>query len=720
MTQTTAPIDRQTVVARHAVTLTAADPQHVLTVGNGDFAYTADITGMQTFTDYHDAKAAMMRGQVAVNTATMSSWGWHEMPNPEGYLLDDAMSRYDTARGPVSYPDRYDMEQAMRGQVTEENKPGAWLHANPQRIDLGRIGLQLRSTPGGDIETDPAALTGIHQTLDLWTGIIETSFRYAGELVRVQTAAAPDSARVGFRISSQLLLDGRLTASVRFPYASEGFFQTSDWDSPARHTSVLTFGGSGSASVLRQLDKSSYRVDLDTNGADITASVEPHHFTITTAQSTLELVAEFIPDPTAPREQGTATIGFPMVRDASARSWKAFWTSGAALDFQGSSDPRAHELERRTVLSQYLTAVNSSGVAPPQETGLITNSWQGKFHLEMHLWHAAHFATWGRPALLERSMPWYLSILDQARATAARQGYPGARWPKHVGPDGRESPSPIGSLLIWQQPHPLYLLELLWHASGEDKQSTLVNDYAQLVHETATFMAAFTEERNGTFHLPAPVMPAQEFYDAATTEDPTFELAYWWWGLEIAQLWRERTGHARKEDWTKIQDNIVRPHTEGGRYTAVATEPYLRRDDHPSLLAAFGLVPPTPLIDPDQMEKTLLDVLETWDWPTAWGWDFPVMAMTAARLGKPDLAIDCLLKGEAKNQLSPVGHNAQMGGILPLYLPGNGSLLAAVSLIAAGSATSPGGFPETGWTVKAEGFISWPSTEHAVEHSATR
>jgi hypothetical protein len=215
-------------------------------------------------------------------------------------------------------------------------------------------------------------------------------------------------------------------------------------------------------------------------------------------------------------------------------------------------------------------------------------------------------------------------------------------------------------------------------------------------------------------------MPAQEFYDAATTEDPTFELAYWWWGLEIAQLWRERTGHARKEDWTKIQDNLVRPNTEDGRYTAVATEPYLRRDDHPSLLAAFGLVPPTPLIDPDQMEKTLLDVLDTWDWPTAWGWDFPVMAMTAARLGKPDLAIDCLLKDEAKNQLSPVGHNAQMGGILPLYLPGNGSLLAAVSLIAAGSATSPGGFPETGWTVKAEGFISWPSTEHAVEHSAAR
>lgn len=85
---------------------------------------------------------------------------------------------------------------------------------------------------------------------------------------------------------------------------------------------------------------------------------------------------------------------------------------------------------------------------PPQETGLITNSWHGKFHLEMHWWHAAHFAAWGRPRLLERSLSWYQSILDAARDTACRQGYAGAHWPKQTGPDGRESPSDIGALLI--------------------------------------------------------------------------------------------------------------------------------------------------------------------------------------------------------------------------------------------------------------------------------
>ena len=125
------PIDREAVVRRHNVTVTAPDPEHVLTVGNGDFAYTADITGMQTFTAFHDQGAAIMQGRAAINTSTMSTWGWHEMPNTEGFVLEDAMSDHTTRRGVVRYPDRHDMEGAMRGQVSEENRPGAWLNAEP-------------------------------------------------------------------------------------------------------------------------------------------------------------------------------------------------------------------------------------------------------------------------------------------------------------------------------------------------------------------------------------------------------------------------------------------------------------------------------------------------------------------------------------------------------------------------------------------------------------
>ncbi|MFF4724121.1 hypothetical protein ACFY3M_02035 [Streptomyces mirabilis] len=115
------------------------------------------------------------------------------------------------------------------------------------------------------------------------------------------------------------------------------------------------------------------------------------------------------------------------------------------------------------------------------------------------------------------------------------------------------------------------------------------------------------------------------------------------------------------------------------------------------------------------MEATLLDVLDDWQWESAWGWDFPAMAMTATRVGRPDLAVDALLMDTPKNTYSPVGHNPQFGGPLPLYNAANGGLLAAVSLMAAGwdatgaaGADRPG-FPRDGtWQVRHEGFTVWP------------
>ncbi|MEV4112710.1 hypothetical protein [Nonomuraea sp. NPDC049695] len=698
-------IDREAVVRRHTVEITEPDPAAVLTVGSGDFAYTADITGMQTFTAFHDQATAMGEGRLAVNTATMSTWGWHSMPNPDGYVLDDAMSTYDSPRGPVEYPDKFDMSTMMGGEIPPEYRAGAWLNVNPHRLDLGRIGLVLRPSAGAAAEDDPAVLENSRQRLDPWTGTITSAFAYAGHQVQVTTVADPHRARVAFRIESDLLATGQAGIAIRFPYASDGFFATSDWTASDRHTTTLQPLNDRACRFERVLDDTAYVLRLDWSEGNVRATAEPHTFELRTSATTLELVATF-----APSDGGVLGRGeFLTIEGAATAWWRQFWTTGAAIDFAGSTDPRAAELERRIVLSQYLSAINCSGTTPPQETGLITNSWSGKFHLEMHFWHAAHFATWGRPELLKRSLDWYLSILDIARETARRQHYAGARWPKQVGPDGRESPSDIGALLIWQQPHPLYLLELLYRSKPSPE---LVTRFAELVEETATFMASFVEERDGAYHLPAPLVPAQEFYDAKTTEDPTFELAYWWWGLEIAQSWRERLGLKREENWQHIQDNLARPHQRDGVYTAIATEPYLRRDDHPSLLCALGVVPPTPLIDPAVMEATLLYVRDHWDWNSAWGWDFPVMAMTATRLGRPDLAIDALLMDTGKNAYLPTGHSPQIGSLLPIYLPANGGLLGAVSLMAAGwdgADTDCPGFPrDGGWRVRHEGFTAWP------------
>jgi len=131
--------------------------------------------------------------------------------------------------------------------------------------------------------------------------------------------------------------------------------------------------------------------------------------------------------------------------------------------------PRAFELERRIILSRYLTAIQCGGNYPPQETGLTFNSWYGKFHLEMSWWHLVHFVLWG----------------PNAKQNAELQGYKGARWPKMVSIDGRESPSKVGVFLIWQQPHPIYFAELLYQYHQDD---SILHKYKNIVFQLKKFI----------------------------------------------------------------------------------------------------------------------------------------------------------------------------------------------------------------------------------------
>jgi hypothetical protein len=112
-------------------------------------------------------------------------------------------------------------------------------------------------------------------------------------------------------------------------------------------------------------------------------------------------------------------------------------------------------------------------------------------------------------------------------------------------------------------------------------------------------------------------------------------------------------------------------------------------------------------VDVETMRRTLHRVVKDWQWDRTWGWDYGMAAMTAARLGEPELAIDLLLLDTPKNRYLPNGHNYQRDN-LRLYLPGNGALLLAVAMMAGGwngapSVATPGFPPE--WNVAAEGFL---------------
>jgi hypothetical protein len=455
---------------------------------------------------------------------------------------------------------------------------------------------------------------------------------------------------------------------------------------------------------VRDLDDWKYFVAVRTAGESNAVGDDGHGRRFSWPRRDVgEAVVEFNQD-----EPADGELSFSQVRDAAAAHWANFWSSGGVIDLDGSEDPRAAELERRIVLSQYLTAIQN-GSLPPQETGLLCNSWFGKAHLEMHWWHAAHFAVWGRPEILERSLGWYGKILPAARAIAERQGYRGVRWPKMTGPEGVSSPSGVGEFLVWQQPHVIYLAELVYRAAPA---GSALERYGALVDETAEFMADFVEwDGAGRCHLAPPLIPAQENYDRRTTHDPAFEVAYWHWALGVAQQWRERRGEERVAEWDRVRRGLGPLVVRAGRYAAVAVEPFTKTADHPSVLAAYGVLPGSPLVDQETMLHTARWVDDVWDWESTWGWDFPMRAMTYARCGDPERAIDALLHDTPKNRYLPNGHNYQAER-LPAYLPGNGGLLAAAALMAAGWDGADGqrapGFPKEGWNVQYEGLRPFP------------
>jgi hypothetical protein len=676
-TPSTSPsIDRKTLVSRHNPVVRKIDPFSALTVGNGEFAFTADVTGLQTFLEPYDKEFPL---------CTTAHWAWHSVPIPAG--LDPKQFRYqmfDTYGRPVPYATSSEGQKELFD----------WLRQNPHRLHLGRIGFDL---------SRPDDVKNIQQTLDLYTGLLTSKFELDGEPVLVRTCVHPTRDMLAARVESRLLALGKLNVLVAFPY---GTWQVNmaDWNSPAKHRTTLSLA-KNEAEFQRALDEDRYHANLRWSGDAEFSQRGPHEFVLAAKTQTLEFTLGF--KPAAIKQPAS----FDEVSTASSKHWEKFWTEGAAIDLSDCTDLRAPELERRIVLSQYNTALHCAGSLPSAETGLLFNSWHGKFHLEMHWWHSAHFTGWNRFDLFERNMSLYERILPIAQETAKRQGYAGARWPKMIGPDGHDSPSPVGPLLIWQQPHPIYYAELCYR---HDASKATLERWREIVFQSADFMASYAHflDSRGEYVLGPPLRTVSENNPERETVNPTFELAYWRFGLRAAQTWRERLGMAREAKWDEVLKKLSPPPTNDGLYIFQngLIDTYTKWNwEHPALIGALG-VQPGDGIDRETMHRTLKKVMEVWQWDRTWGWDFPMTAMCAARVGEPELAIQALLIDTPKNRYHPNGHVYQRPG-LTAYLPANGGLLAAVALMAAGWTDGPTdapGFPKDGkWKVRAEGLTPW-------------
>ena len=676
-------IDRHALVERNNPHVDSLAPLHSLNLGNGTFTLTLDATGLQTFPEYCSE---------GLPPGTYSEWGWHSAPNPQGYTQEETLEDHSLPGHPHGvYSVQLGYNQDERAQAA-----AAWIRSNPQRVQLGCVGFE---------GLQPSQIGGVDQTLDMWDGVLRSRFLVGEIPVEVESVSGGEGLDA---LAARIRSAQPLPVFLRFPYPTGVHTDDgSDWEADSLHTTEIVSQGRDRALLRRTLDDTVYYVAVRWSGRARFEQTGPNRFRLNPEQGSWRLSVRYSPEEAAAPSWRTAAAGARAL-------WHDYWRHTGVVDFSRCTDPRAPLLERRVVLSQYLMRVQEAQHFPPAETGLTYNSWFGKFHLEMVMWHSFHWATWNQPELLRRQLAWYKGVQPAAREIAARQGFPGVRWMKMTDPSGLEAPSDVGSFLIWQQPHPIYMAELLWRA---EPSRAFLEEYNDLVQESAAMLAAFVtwDEEHGRYNIEG-ACGANESYNEDSTVNPAFELSYLHFALTLAQQWRERLGQERVAEWDDVlaklaplaasPDGIYLPAEKGpgipGLVHATSSENLL----------AYGMLPANRLFTEEGMQKTLDRAAKYYDWTRgSWSWNYPSLAMNATRLLRPDVALRAITMNDRSDLLLPGGNNYRTER-LRMYLPGNGGLLLAVGMMCAGWDGCPlenPGVPKDGtWDVRWENLKPLP------------
>ena len=676
------PIDREAVVKRHRVCTTGTLLKSPAQVGNGKFAFGMDITGLQTFVPFN----------------TLSDWSWHSFPLPEGMRAEDYRPVVVETHGKKI---AYELRNPDQPELSE------WLTKNPHRYNLGRIGFRLLREDG--TEAREIDLGNARQEIDLWTGVVYSRFELNRKEVKVRTVCHPDKDMIGVSIESELLNDGNMSIYLDFPYPDGRYFKhyIGRYDTISCHTSTFEKLAPNSVRIARTMDDTHYYATLDWTGPATFSreSEKAHTFLLQPRHtSTFSFTCCFSPEPVADVTESVASI-----ERKSAASWEKYWRSGAAVDLSGSKDPRWLELERRIVLSQYLMRANESGLFPPQESGLVNNGWFGRFHFEMIWWHGVHYGLWNRMECFDNYLNVYKDFMPKALERAKSEGRSGARWPKCTGNFNREWPGSAHAYLIWHEPHPIYFAEMQYRQKPAPET---LEKWKDVVLNTADYMAdyLFYDKKTKQYVLGPPVVVVSENTDPLQTINPIFELGYFRYGLRTALEWADRLGLSEKrtKKWKDVLSKMAPLPVADGVYTTYEGIPDMWTKytyEHPALTGVYGMLPGDG-VDQPTFKRTLEKVSKEWQFNRIWGWDFPMLAMAAARTGQPALAIDMLMHPSAGFQFDE--HGLATGGPFP-YFPSNGALLTAVAMMCGGWDGSEGeapGFPKDGsWTVRYEGFV---------------
>jgi hypothetical protein len=313
-----APIDRQALVARNNPHVTAIDSLASLSVGNGEFAFTVDATGLQTFPATYS---------MGVPLGTQSQWGWHSFDNPKNLKPEEALKEYDFGHG---HKELYATQFKEDGRAKDASN---WYRVNPHRLHLGIVGFEL-----GD-EATPQQITDIQQELDMWKGEINSHFQYNDAAYNVKTSCHPKQDMIAAEVESK----AHTGICFRFPYPTGGHCDDAcNWDANDKHKTTVISKDKQSALLKREIDATTYYVTIRWEGNAELAEKSKNYFVLTPQDDKLAFTCAFTQNPT----EGTEAVSVADTEKASAEYWNAFWTDGAAVDFSACTDPRAKELER--------------------------------------------------------------------------------------------------------------------------------------------------------------------------------------------------------------------------------------------------------------------------------------------------------------------------------------------------------------------------------------
>ncbi|MDE7162276.1 MAG: hypothetical protein K2N65_05935, partial [Anaeroplasmataceae bacterium] len=556
-------------ISKYNISLSDFDFENPLTVGNGDFAFTCDVTGLQSFYgDYH---------KIPLSTMTNHIWAKQK---GEGNLPFKTYTKRSNG-SPVFY-------MTDTKALTYDNYRDDWF-----KFDLFKLSFCFKSKM-----LDRKHISNISQTLHLYEGIIYSSFTYLNEKVLVETKIPQEHQNLQIKIHTNLKgLQVRLyflnPSSNRFGAKLE---ETQDYIVEKNK-------------IKRTNAFASYNLFFQTN-------MEEHGLCFNCQKESF-LKISFHND---------------FEDDNSMQTY---------FDKVKCIDTLDEELNRRMVLSLYLMKVNTLGIFPPAETGLTCNSWYGKFHLEMHLWHHLGLIRLGLYEYVLPSLKWYLAFLDSSRRRAKEQGYLGARLPKMTDPRGVDTPSNIGCLLIWQMPHLLIMLDEILK---QNEKAVPIKDFLPLITDLIDFMVSFYYLKDGKYHLDSPLIPANENIPE-TCDTPIFEECYTLYAFQIFKVWVDKYGISY--DIGKIENilnNYAPLEINDGCYEAYigCKDTYTKYNyDHPMVIGMYSFFK-SDIVDPEIVKNTLFKILDCWSFEDTWGWDFPMLAMVANRLGKKELAIELL------------------------------------------------------------------------------